>query len=209
MCRKDVFYSNRVAVKKVFNIPKDTSFFYQSMRWNVLCTTKIPSEIIYDGLNFSQKDRWPINKIKKHIKETAEYFLLDVSQTSALEENKLLFAQENCYSSELKSHVSDVTNGCAFLSVGIIDRFQKLSLFDPSKAIEEMTDIITEFWRKFNPFQDISKYFNIYEAYTILNGNNLLKNNFIFSEKLVDNSQLYSYGIQTKTRKELGKLQST
>ena len=108
MCRKDVFYSNRAAVKKVLNIPKDTSFFYQSMRWNVLCATKIPSEIIYYGLNFSQKDRWPINKIKKHIKETAEYFLLDVSPASALDENKLHFAQENCYSSELKSHVSDV-----------------------------------------------------------------------------------------------------
>ena len=72
-------------------------------------------------------------------------------------------------------------------------KIQKLSLFDPSKATEEMIDIMTEFLRKFNPFWDISKHFDIYEAYTILNENRLLKDNFNFFKKLVGNSQLLWY----------------
>ena len=56
-----------------------------------------------------------------------------------------------------------------------------------------MTNIFTQFLQKFNPFRDISKYFDIYEAYTIFNGNKLLKNNLIFFEKLVENSVIFTW----------------
>ena len=114
-------------------------------------------------------------------------------------------AQGNCCS--LSTY--DVTNRRAFLSVSIIDRFQRLSLFKASKATEEMTDNITEFPQKCNCFGDVSKCFDMYKAYTILIENILLKNNFNFSKELIVNFQLYSYGTQTKIRQELVKLQST
>ena len=72
-----------------------------------------------------------------------------------------------------------------------------------------MTDNITEFPQKCNCFGDVSKCFDMYKAYTILIENILLKNNFNFSEELIVNFQLYSYGTQTKIRQELVKLQST
>ena len=111
-------------------------------------------------------------------------------------------AQGNC----CLSPTYDGTNSRAFLSVDIADRFQRLSLFKANKATDEMTDNTTEFPQTFNCFGDISKYFDIYKAYTILIENILLKNNFNFSKELIVNSQLYSYGTQTKIRKELVEL---
>ena len=60
----------------------------------------------------------------------------------------------------------------------------------------------------FNAYCDVSKYFDIYEAYTILNDNKLLEHHFNFSEKLADNLHLYSRDAQLKMHRELTELKS-
>ena len=59
-----------------------------------------------------------------------------------------------------------------------------------------MTEAIIEFPVHFNPYRDVPKYFDIYEAYTILNDNKLLEHHFNLSEKLVDNLHSYSSDAQ-------------
>ena len=76
------------------------------------------------------------------------------------------------------------------------------------KISQRMTEIIIEFPVHFNPYRDVSKYFNIYEAYTILNDNKLLEHHFNFLEKLVDNLHLYSSDVQLKMHTEHAELQS-
>ena len=60
----------------------------------------------------------------------------------------------------------------------------------------------------FNAYCDESKYFDIYEAYIILNDNKLLEHHFNFSEKLADNLHLYSSDAQLKMHRELTELKS-
>ena len=71
-----------------------------------------------------------------------------------------------------------------------------------------MTEVIIEFPVHFNPYRDVSKYFDIYETYTILNNNQLLEHHLNFSEKLVDNLHLYSSDVQLKMHTEHAELQS-
>ena len=54
----------------------------------------------------------------------------------------------------------------------------------------------------------MSKYFDIYETYTVLNDNKLLEHHFNFSEKLVDNLYLCSSDAQLKMHRKLTELQS-
>ena len=71
-----------------------------------------------------------------------------------------------------------------------------------------MTEVITEFPVDFNPYCDVSKYFDIYKTYTILNDNKLLEHHFNISERLVDNLHWYSSDVQLKMHTELAGLQS-
>ena len=54
----------------------------------------------------------------------------------------------------------------------------------------------------------MSKYFDIYETYTVLNDNKLLEHHFNFSEKLVDHLHLCSSDAQLKMHRKLTELQS-
>lgn len=57
---------------------------------------------------------------------------------------------------------------------------------------------MVEFPVRFKPYRDVSKYFDIYEAYTILNDNKLFEHHFNFSEMVVDYLDLYSCDAQLK-----------
>ena len=72
------------------------------------------------------------------------------------------------------------------------------------KVSQKMSEVIIEFPVHFNPYRDMSNYFDIYEAYTILNDNKLLEHHFNFSEKLVDNLHLYYSDAQQKMHWENG-----
>ena len=163
--------------------------------------------IFQNSLKFSPIDRWCIKKIKNSLNEGIEYNRLTVSQASALEESDRRIVENKSCISKYKSPLNDGTNSCAFLSIGITDKCTNFSMFDVDKVSQKMTEVITEFPVHFNPYRYVSKYLDIYEAYTILNDNKLLKHHFNFSEKLVDNLHLYSSDVQLKMHTELAELQ--
>ena len=104
--------------------------------------------------------------------------------------------------------LNDGTNACAFLAIGVIDDCSSLSIFDLNILTNEITLTITEFPRKFNPHRNVQECVDIYEAYSILNCDNLLEHTFTFTEKLVDNLLLYSQAIQKEMYQELEELLS-
>ena len=104
--------------------------------------------------------------------------------------------------------LNDATNGCTCLSIGVIDNCSSLLILDPSILTNEITLTITESPKKFNPYRNIQECVDIYEAYSILNCNNLLEHTFTFTEKLVDNLLLYSQAIQKQMYQELEELLS-
>ena len=83
-----------------------------------------------------------------------------------------------------------------------------LSILDPNILTNEITLTITEFPKKFNLHRNVHECVDIYEAYSILNCNNLLEHTFTFTEKLVDNLLLYSQAIQKQMYQELEELLS-
>ena len=90
----------------------------------------------------------------------------------------------------------------------LIDNCSSLSIFHPNILTNEITLTITEFPKKFNPHRNVQECVDIYEAYSILNCNNLLENTFAFTKKLVDNLLLYSQAIQKQMYQELEELLS-
>ena len=74
-------------------------------------------------------------KIENSLTENVEYIRLEVPQASALEESDHSIIENKCCLSKYKSPLNDGTNSCAFLSIGIIDKCTKFSLFDVGKVV--------------------------------------------------------------------------
>ena len=159
-------------------------------------------------MKHNPNERWSIQKLLKFFDESIYYLPLTVSQATAME-----ITDRNIVQGCLKLPNSDVplhdgTNGCAFLAIGVIGNCSSLSIFDPNILTNEITLTITEFPKKFNPHRNVQECIDIYEAYSILNCNNLLEHTFTFTEKLVDNLLLYSHAIQKQMYQELEELLS-
>lgn len=127
-----------------------------------------------------------------------EYIKPDVSLASALEESDRSIAENKCCISKYKAPLNDGTYSWAFLSIGIADKCTKFSVFDVDKVSKKTTEVMVEFPVRFKPYRDVSKYFDIYEAYTILNDNKLFEHHFNFWEMVVDYLDLYSCDAQLK-----------
>ena len=82
--------------------------------------------------------------------------------------------------------LNDGSNACVFLAIAVIDNCTSLSAFDPNIFTNEITLTRTEFPKKFNPRRNVQGCVDIYEVYSILNCNNLLKHAFKFTKKLGD-----------------------
>ena len=101
---------------------------------------------------------------------------------------------------------NDGTDSCAFLPMGIIDKMYEFSSFQKDTVIPEITNVITNFPIKFNPYRDTYQFADAYKVYFILFKNHLLSHEMEFSEKLVDNNKLYSFKIQNELERELLKM---
>ena len=106
---------------------------------------------------------------------------------------------------------NDGTNGCCYLSLGIIDHFisDTYRKFEERKFINELQNIIEEFPKKFNPFRNVKSMPDVYDANNLLSNNNLLKNKFEFVECFVDNYIIYGYELQKPFFRKLESLKST
>ena len=127
-----------------------------------------------------------------------ECIKLDVLLASVFEESDRSIAENKCCIWKYKAPLNDDTYSWAFLSIGIADKCTKFSVFGVDKVSKKITEVMVEFPVRFKPFRDVSKYFDICEAYTILNDNKLLEHHFNFSEMLVDYLHLYSCDVQLK-----------
>ena len=117
-------------------------------------------------------------KILKVSNESIDYLPLTVSQATAMEINDRNTVQGCLKLPNSNVPLNDGTNGCAFLAIGVIDNCSSLSIFDPNILTNEITLTITEFPKKFNPHRNVQECVDIYEAYSILNCNNLLEHTF-------------------------------
>ena len=135
-------------------------------------------------------------KVLKVFNGSIDYLPLTVSQATAMEINDRNIVQGCLKLPNSSVPLNDGTNACAFLAIGAIDNCSSLSIFDPNILTNETTLTITEFPKKFNTHRNVQECVDIYEAYSILNCNNLLENTFAFTEKLADNLLLYPQAIQ-------------
>ena len=165
-------------------------------------------EIVVNGMKHNPNERWSIQKILKVFNESIDYLPLTVSQATTMEVNDRDSVQGCLKFPNSNVPLNDGTNGCAFLSIGVIDNCSSLLILDPSILTNEITLTITEFRKKFNPHRNIQECVDIYEAYSILNCNNLLEYTFTFTKKLVHNLLLYSQAIQKQMYQELEELLS-
>lgn len=74
-------------------------------------------------------------KIENSLNEDIEYIRIEVPQAGALKESDHSIAENKCCLSKYKSPLNDGTNSCAFLSIGIINKCTKFSLFDVDKVV--------------------------------------------------------------------------
>lgn len=127
-----------------------------------------------------------------------------VSQVTAVEKHDRQFVENNCMI-ENQTIENDATNSCSYLSLGIIDTLSAVEFksFDESTFVENVSNIILEFPKRFNKVRDISLMPDVREAYTLLSKNNLLRNRFSFTELLVGNHPIYGYELQRQFLKEL------
>ena len=65
--------------------------------------------------------------------------------------------------------------------------------FDERKFVNDVQKVIEEFLKKFNPFRNNKSMPDIYDAYNLLQNNNLLKNQFEIIEYFVYNYKIYGY----------------
>ena len=152
--------------------------------------------------------RWSIQKLLKFFYESINYLPLIVSKATAMEITDRNIVQGCFKLPNSNVPLNDGTNGCVFLAIGVIDNCSSLSIFDPNILTNEITLAKTEFPKKFNPHRNVQECVDIYEAYSILNFNNLLEHTFTYTEKLVDNLLLYSQAIQKQMYQELEELLS-
>ena len=176
---------------------KEQCFHYQIIR-----------EIVVNGMKHNPNERWSFQKILKVFNESIDYLPLTVSQATAMEINDRNIVQGCLKLPNSSVPLNDGTNACAFLAISVIDNCSSLSIFDPNILTNEKILTITEFPKKFNPHRNVQECVDIYEAYSILNCNNLSENTFAFTEKLVDNLLLYSQAIQKQMYQELEELLS-
>jgi hypothetical protein len=136
--------------------------FHQNLKYDP--TNRIDSQNLLEKLSSEEQ-----NKI--------EFHTLEVSQATALEKSDKEIAEGSANVSLHHTQVpkNDGTNACAFLSLGIID---SLVNEENVASIEEIISItesmISEFPTKFNEHRDVSKMVDIYEAYDILEKQDLL-----------------------------------
>ena len=102
--------------------------------------------------------------------------------------------------------LNDGTNACVILAVRVVDNCSGFSTFDWNIFTNEITLIKAEFPKKFNPHWNAQECVDIYEVYSILNCNNLLKHAFKFTAKLGDNLLVYYQAVQKQIWRELEEL---
>ena len=179
------------------------SCYYQRLR-----------SMFYELFNYEPNDRGTASEVVQLLEPTKliSYFPLSVSQATAVEKHDEKLIEENFdFYSNNDLPNNDGTNGCSYLSLGIIDHFisDTYRKFEERKFVNDVQNIIEEFPKKFNPFRDVKSMPDIYDAYNLLSNNNLLKNKFEFVECFVDNYTVYSYELQKRFFKELESLKST
>ena len=164
---------------------------------------QIIQEIVVNGMKDNLNECWTIQKILKVFNGSIDHLLLIVSQATAMEINDRSIVQGCLKLPNSSVRFNDSTNACTFLAIGVIDNCSSLSIFDPNIRTSEITLTITKFPEKFNPHGNVQECVDIYEAYSILNCNNLLEHTIRFTKKLVGNLLLYSQAIQKQMYQDL------
>ncbi len=142
---------------------------------------------------------------------------LPISQKSALEESHCLAARKFQAGSsvlpasqkQMAQEVSnDGTNSCVFLCLKICDKLMKSTYTEDtlSSNISDVTvDIINTYPFELNPHRDISKKYDILEAYTIMNTNAHI-GHFDFTEELPFADGVFAKQSRTNLERKLQSL---
>ena len=157
-------------------------------------------------------DRGTASEVVQFLEPTKliSYFPLSVSQATAAEKHDERLIGENFdFYNDLPNN--DGTKSCSYLSLRIMDHFisDTYKKFEERKFVKDLQNIIEEFPKKFNPFQNVKSMPDVYDAYNLLSNNNLLKNKLEFIECFVNNYTIYSYELQKQFFRELESLKST
>ena len=147
-----------------------------------------------------------LNILETEFTKEISFVQLSNSQSTALEIADMQIA-ENSKRNICPPFIipNDGTNACAFLSLGIIDKFYNKREVDES-CPSEIETIINEFPVHFNPFRDISKLYDIYESNTILTNAGLLEHEFAFTEDFLVKKEIFTTDLYITLDKDLSEL---
>ena len=100
---------------------------------------------------------------------------------------------------------NDAVNACSFLCLRIIDRFssENLQTFDMEQFVTVVKRIILEFSREAIKVWNYSLMPDIREVCNILSKNKLLSHVFNFTKIFVDNYEVCSFELQSKSLQQL------
>ena len=116
-------------------------------------------KLFYSSLKYTPRLKWDTSKIQGFMSETncCNFIPLQVSQAGVLEKSDQNILKDRQLVASLTSTTvpqNDGTDSCAFLPMGIIDKMYEFSSFQKDTVIPEITNVITNFPIKFNPYRD-------------------------------------------------------
>ena len=194
------------------NMPKDDAVLSENTFKNLLRQKTVPTcsdsflkehalmyqelrSIFYSFFEYDPKKRPTASEVQDILKleftSEMHYTPLENLQSTAIEKIDLQLAEAIDKKEFVAVDVTnDGTNACAFLTIGIIDRLSDVDLKSDFK--KEVEETISEFPNLFNPSRNVGSFYDIYEAYNILESHQLLKNKFVFQEDFLNKKNMFT-----------------